>query len=230
MPFAPLPRANVAARLAARIRERILGGALTPGVALPAERELASQFGVNRSSVREALRQLEASGLVQTRHGGGTRVADFLAAAGLQLLPFLLAPGGRVDRKMLAELLEVRTELLCFTAALAAERRTPAQADLLDAACARLVAAQSAAEAQLADWALYEALTAATGNRVLSLVCRASGQVYVEHARHFAGLYRRRPVPAAPLRALSVALQKQRPMAARRAMAAHVAHQLAEEA
>lgn len=229
MPFSPLPRANVASQLAAKIRERILGGALTPGVSLPAERELASQFGVNRSSVREALRQLEASGLVQTRHGGGTRVADFLAAAGLQLLPFLLAPGGRVDRKMLAELLEVRSELLCFTAALAAERRTIPQLEALEAACERLQTAGTAAEAQAADWALYEALTEATGNRVLSLVCRASGRVYVEHARHFSALYRRLPVAPAPLRALRTALQKQRPEAARRAMASHVALQLSEE-
>ncbi len=226
MPFARLPRANVAAQLAEQIRARILGGGLSPGVALPAERELATQFGVNRSSVREALRRLEAWGLVQTRHGGGTRVADFLAEAGLQLLPFLLAPGGRVDRKMLAELLEVRSALLAFTAALAAERRTPAQLVELDAACVRLLAATTLAEAQAADWALYEALTAASGNRVLSLVCSASGRVYVEHARHFGALYRGVPVPPAPLRALRLALRRQGPDAARRAIAAHVDHQL----
>jgi GntR family transcriptional regulator, transcriptional repressor for pyruvate dehydrogenase complex len=56
-------------KVAAAIGERILSRALREGERLPAETELARQFGVNRSTVREALRELESRGLVQRRPG-----------------------------------------------------------------------------------------------------------------------------------------------------------------
>lgn len=49
------------------VERRILGGELLPGTMLPTEAELALQFGVNRSTVREAIRQLEQEGLVERR-------------------------------------------------------------------------------------------------------------------------------------------------------------------
>jgi DNA-binding FadR family transcriptional regulator len=55
--------------LADHLRRKILTGALEPGSALPAERELVLQTGLSRGSVREALRILEAEGLVTTRPG-----------------------------------------------------------------------------------------------------------------------------------------------------------------
>jgi DNA-binding FadR family transcriptional regulator len=56
-------------KVAAAIGARILSRALPEGERLPAETELARQFGVNRSTVREALRELESRGLVQRRPG-----------------------------------------------------------------------------------------------------------------------------------------------------------------
>ena len=55
--------------LAAALRARILDRSLREGERLPAESELARHFGVNRSTVREALRQLQAAGLLSRRHG-----------------------------------------------------------------------------------------------------------------------------------------------------------------
>lgn len=55
--------------LADRLRRQILRGALAPGAALPPERDLVSQTGLSRGSVREALRILETEGLVSTRPG-----------------------------------------------------------------------------------------------------------------------------------------------------------------
>jgi GntR family transcriptional regulator, transcriptional repressor for pyruvate dehydrogenase complex len=51
-------------QVADRIREAIIAGTLAPGDALPTERELAESFQVSRASVREALRALQAQGLV----------------------------------------------------------------------------------------------------------------------------------------------------------------------
>src|SRR5262249_30092588 len=56
-------------KVAAAIGARIMSRALREGERLPSETELARQFGVNRSTVREALRELESRGLVQRRPG-----------------------------------------------------------------------------------------------------------------------------------------------------------------
>jgi len=67
--FAPLNLEPSYRKVAARIGERILARELREGERLPSETELARQFGVNRSTVREALRELESRGLVQRRPG-----------------------------------------------------------------------------------------------------------------------------------------------------------------
>jgi len=67
--FAPLLIEPAYRKVAAAIGERILSRTLREGERLPPETELARQFGVNRSTVREALRELESRGLLQRRPG-----------------------------------------------------------------------------------------------------------------------------------------------------------------
>lgn len=67
--FAPLLLEPAYRKVAAQIGERILARTLRQGERLPSETELARQFGVNRSTVREALRELESRGLVRRRPG-----------------------------------------------------------------------------------------------------------------------------------------------------------------
>ena len=55
--------------VSAEIERIIVSGALEPGAPLPTEQELAQQFGVNRSTIREAIRQVEQEGLVERREG-----------------------------------------------------------------------------------------------------------------------------------------------------------------
>lgn len=55
--------------VSAAIERAIVGGALPPGAALPTEQELSEKFGVHRSTVREAIRQVEQEGLLQRREG-----------------------------------------------------------------------------------------------------------------------------------------------------------------
>ncbi len=61
-----------------QIEDKILINELTPGSTLPSEGELMKQFGVGRSTVRESLRMLEASGVIKVRHGqrGGAVVTQ----------------------------------------------------------------------------------------------------------------------------------------------------------
>jgi GntR family transcriptional repressor for pyruvate dehydrogenase complex len=72
----PIRRVKLYEEVAARIRDLIASGELAPGQALPSERKLAEQLKVGRAVIREAIRQLEVSGLVESRHGGGNYVRE----------------------------------------------------------------------------------------------------------------------------------------------------------
>ena len=182
-------RRSVADRLARRLRDAIVGGRLRPGDELPSERELAVQYDVNRSSVREAMTRLEAWGLVQIRHGGATRVADFLLGAGLELLPHLVAVGGRVDPSILVDVHEIRGMLLGWCAEKAARLADPASVARLDALARQLTEARGARALQELDYEFFQALVAISGNRVLSLFSNVLREVYFGAREHFLPIY-----------------------------------------
>ena len=70
----PVEKQRIHEKISEQINKMILNGILKPGDQLPPERELAEQFKVSRNSVRDALRTLEARGLLEIRQGGGTYV------------------------------------------------------------------------------------------------------------------------------------------------------------
>src|SRR5947207_259362 len=67
--FSRVTVARASSSIADQIRAAIVGGQLKEGARLPPERELAEQFGVSRVTVRDALRALEAMGLIEVRVG-----------------------------------------------------------------------------------------------------------------------------------------------------------------
>ena len=101
-----------------RLRDLIRQGELRHGSRLPPERALAEQFGVGRSSVREAIRSLELQGLVVTRHGSGS----FVDTQSLDAVATLMAPGNGSGG--LVDIFEMRHLLEPQIAALAARRAT----------------------------------------------------------------------------------------------------------
>lgn len=109
------------------IRQLVVSGRFAPGQRLPPERELATQFRVSRSSVREAIRELVALNILVTRPGAGTYVAELSTAELFAPLHFAL----RVDPTSLLHLFELRRILEPVAAAIAATR-------LSDAAIAEL--------------------------------------------------------------------------------------------
>jgi len=110
--------------IAQRLRSEILDGLYKPGQRLPAEREIASRLGVHRSSVREALKRLQELRLVVIRRGDGSRVAP-IAGASAELIRDLLLAGGRLDRILAEQILDVREILIAGAARLAVERGGP---------------------------------------------------------------------------------------------------------
>ncbi|MBM3471123.1 MAG: FadR family transcriptional regulator [Armatimonadetes bacterium] len=91
----PVRRTKIYEEVAARILRLISEGRLEPGDKLPPERELAAALGVSRTSIRDAIRTLEATGLLEPRQGHGTVIRE-LSAAGL-VAPIASALGMRPD-------------------------------------------------------------------------------------------------------------------------------------
>src|SRR5690349_21673720 len=75
--------------IANRLRQRIAGGDLRPGVQLPPIASLSYEWGATPITIRRALRHLEEEGLIRVEHGVGTFVADW--AASHELLPSFAA-------------------------------------------------------------------------------------------------------------------------------------------
>lgn len=124
VPFEPPARRRLHQAVAEQLRDAILDGRFRAGEKLPPERELAQEFAVNRTSIREAIQALERLGLVVVRQGDGATVQP-LNDASLDALPAMIFHGGRVDGDLLGELLEVMTPLLLEMGRLAIERLAP---------------------------------------------------------------------------------------------------------
>ncbi|MET9257684.1 FadR/GntR family transcriptional regulator [Streptomyces sp. NPDC048182] len=162
----PLRREAVSDQLFSRLRDRILGGALAPGAALTAERELAAEFGVNRHAVREAVKRLQQARLVEVSHGGRTLVLDWRRTAGLDLAVHLAGAATPPDLAGLArDALEMRACVGADAARLCAERRTDEQsAAITEAADAYRTAGPDLAALGAADVAWWRLIVAGSGN------------------------------------------------------------------
>jgi GntR family transcriptional repressor for pyruvate dehydrogenase complex len=133
---------------------------------LPAERDLAARFGVSRPVVREAVKRLELQGLVEVKHGIGTRIVNRLHAPLSGSIALLVSDAHhRLDQAM-----EVRAAIEPEVARLAAERATPAARKRLRAVHRRLQEAQDLPAAIEADMAFHRTLAQACGNDIFTLV------------------------------------------------------------
>lgn len=121
-----MARLRVSDSVAAQLTQLITKGVYAVGEKLPAERVLAEEFGVSRSSMREAIRGVEASGLVSSSHGVGVFViSNTVGAQGHNdLLVF--------DDFTVPELFEVRRMIERDSAGWAAQRITPTVAAALE--------------------------------------------------------------------------------------------------
>ena len=77
-PFRKIDHTNTANEAIRQIEFLLLDGVLSSGDRLPGERELSEQFAISRPVLRDALKELENRGLIVSRHGGGTYVADLI--------------------------------------------------------------------------------------------------------------------------------------------------------
>src|SRR4051812_37818 len=141
MQLEPVRRRSLPDAVFEQLMSEIVAGGVPPGGALPPERTLTEQLGVNRQAVREALQRMHLLGLVDIRHGEPTRVRDFRSSASPELLTWLVVrPDGSVDPAVVRSVFELRATVGADAARLCASR-----------AVAEVVTAVSVAADEMAD-------------------------------------------------------------------------------
>jgi GntR family transcriptional repressor for pyruvate dehydrogenase complex len=152
-----------------QIEESVLKGALKEGDQLPAERELAQQFGVSRTAVREAIKTLHEKGLVEALAGRGTFVTNGTSKSMRQSLDRILKSGQPDGTAWLVEFREIlEPEIAALAAARAGEQDIAAMQEAVRV----MDAAQRDADAYIeADLDFHLSLAEAAANPlILSLI------------------------------------------------------------
>ena len=166
--FRTVRPARASADVVFQIRSAILAGHYRPGDRLPTERELARQFEVSRVTVRDALRILEAGGLIEVRTGG--QGGPYVAHPDLAILSDNLGNHMHLTGCTFHELAEARLALETAAARLAADRALPEDLAAMEAAIVEPAGAEVAAAASL-DF--HAAMVRASHNRALSIMFSA---------------------------------------------------------
>jgi GntR family transcriptional repressor for pyruvate dehydrogenase complex len=203
-----------------QIEESILKGELNEGSQLPAERDLAKQFGVSRTAVREAIKALQEKGLVDAFPGRGTFVTNGTSNSMRRSLDRIIKSG---EPDGLAYLVEVREILEPEIAALAAVRATEQDITAMREALDVMDNAGRDSDAFIeADLDFHLALAEAAANPiVLSLIDSIVGLLREQRLRIFR-------IPGGPEcgqdhhKRILEAIQRHDPHEARVAMQAHL--------
>ncbi len=225
MSHLPINVPRLADAIVLELEASILDGVYKPGDRLPPERKLAEAFGVSRPSVREAIKQLAARGLVESRQGGGTYVTDRLERSFSGPWEALLM--GHTDLR--DDVLEFRRMLEGEVAALAAVRATEADRERLASRLAELEETYVTGDLALqskADVAFHGALADAAHNALLAhLTSSLLGMLHSNIHDNIANLFNVAPVASdllAQHRAIWQAIDLRDPARARAAAETHL--------
>ena len=170
---------SLALELVEALGDRIRDGRLAAGDKLPTEAEFMAEFGVSRTVVREAISKLQASGLVQTRHGIGTFVVGLGDAA-----PFRLAPEQFATLRDVIAVLELRIGIETEAASLAAQRRNADNLRQMRSALDAVAAAvEQGRDAVGPDFQFHLEIARATQNAHFADLMSSLGTMIIPRAR-----------------------------------------------
>jgi DNA-binding FadR family transcriptional regulator len=160
--FREIERERVSERVAQEIMKMIAAGTLAPGERLPGERQLAEMMNVSRVSVRAALQELKAQGIVTAVQGGGTRITAVPADHESGLMRLV-----RADVKNLHELAEIRANIEVWAARRAARYASPEQIEEIRRALEAMADPERGGGHKAEDdYAFHMAIAKATGSAV----------------------------------------------------------------
>lgn len=162
-----------------QLREMIHRGELRSGDRLPPERDLAKQLGVSRPTLRAGIRTLAAIGVLKSRQGAGTFVAEADASPALDGNPLRLMAS--LHGFTNAEMFEARIALEMAVAGLAAERATGEQLAAMSEEVAEMFASLDEPEEYLVhDMRFHQTIAAASGNRILTALMNMVASILFE--------------------------------------------------
>ena len=166
----PVRRTKVYEEVAARLRRLIADGRLKPGDKLPPERELASALGVSRTSVRDAIRTLQATGLLEPRQGEGTVIRELSTDTVVGPIASALL----TRRDLLVDLMAVRKMIEPAMAREAARHARPDEIRQMEAILSRQAARLEAGGLAIEeDSAFHDMIARASRNQVVPKVLDA---------------------------------------------------------
>lgn len=156
-----------------KIKESIVAGELLPGEKIPSERELATRYNVSRTSIREALRVLEVSGIVEIKHGDGTFIKPSNVKKVIDDLSDVII---RSEDFLIYEMLETRLMLESECAYLAALRATSNDIEKIKKSIENMqIAGKDPARGVLADLQFHHCVAEAAHNSILLGLVHALG-------------------------------------------------------
>lgn len=212
----PMQRSRLYEQLVERLLSLIEELDLVPGNRLPPERELASQLGVSRATVRQALVVLEVQGLVEVRHGEGAILRETRPASAV-----LTAVAAHTRR--LPEVIEAREALEVQLAALAARRRTEEDLTRIEAGLDAMAADIEAGGRGLeGDELFHGAVTAAARSSLLADLMAEISAAIRESRLESLSQPERPQQSLASHRKIADAIRAQDESAAAHAMAEHI--------
>jgi GntR family transcriptional repressor for pyruvate dehydrogenase complex len=173
-----LSREHLYEQIADRVQEIIAVNQLRPGTQLPPERQLAEELGVNRATVRAAIRLLEQRGMVNRKVGSGTFVVEVPASVVADSIERYLLFGEGTHN----ELLILREILEPSIASLATENATPKDLERMKACLDQIEEAYQRSDSEggaIADADFHLALAEATQNKLIVAIVKALQRVII---------------------------------------------------
>lgn len=166
--------------VAEALHEMIRTGQLKPGDRLDSVQQLAENFKVGRSAIREALSALKAIGLVEMKQGEGTFIKGFEA----KQITFPLSTAILMNKKDIENLLEVRKIIETGTSSAAARNRTEEDLEVMKLVLEEMKTVQGDGElGEKADFKFHLALSAAAQNPLLSSLMEHVSELMFETQR-----------------------------------------------
>jgi GntR family transcriptional repressor for pyruvate dehydrogenase complex len=182
-PSKQLFRGNAAEQLLDDLREQIVSGKIARGAKLPTEKELATAYGVSGATVREAIRGLAASRLVEVRHGSGA----YVTAQVDELVAVSLCSMIQMERITIAQVLAVYGAINAVTAELAAKNATKADLTAMQEALDDMDRAATLESIADGLTRFLDVLARSSGNPLLAALCRFLAGVQIGLATELSG-------------------------------------------